>query len=54
MGMDLAGIETRAALRERLDALLGRLVGARLRARVAEGGLVLGGQSIELVMQQDA
>ncbi len=54
VGLDLSGIETRAALRERLDELVSRLVSAGLRARVADGGIVFGGQSIELVMQKDA
>ncbi len=54
IGLDLDGIDTREKLRERMDALLSRLVGAGLRARLAEGGIVFGGQSIELVMQQDA
>lgn len=54
VGLDLSGIDTREALRERLNELVARLVKAGLRARVAEGGIVFGGQSIELVMQKDA
>ncbi len=54
MGLDLEGVDTREKLRERLDELLSRLVDAGLRARLAEGGIVFGGQSVELVMQQDA
>lgn len=54
MGIDdLDALETREALRERLDGIVERLVSIGMRARVAEGGIVFGAKSIELVIDRD-
>lgn len=51
MGIDdLDALETPAALRERMNAIIERLVSIGMRAQVAEGGIVFGGRSIELVI----
>ena len=51
---DLETIPTREALRERLNAIIARLVQVGMRAQVAEGGIVFGGKSIELVISPEA
>ncbi len=49
---DLASLDTREALRARVDAIVGKLVSIGMRAKVAEGGIVFGARSIELVIDR--
>src|SRR5690606_4390207 len=51
---DLDTLTSRETLRERLNAIIGRLVGVGMRARIAEGGIVFGARSIELIIDPDA
>ena len=53
-GIDLETVETRAALRERLDETLAALVRQGLRAKIASGGFLPGGKSVTLVMVDGA
>lgn len=55
MGIDtLETLDSREALRQQLDAIMGRLVQVGMRAQVAEGGIVFGARSIELVIDSAA
>lgn len=54
MEMELATAASREAVREQLDAIIERLASVGMRARVAEGGIVFGARSIELVILPDA
>ena len=55
MGLDdLDTLDSREALRERLNAIIGRLVEVGMRAQVAEGGIVFGTKSVELVINPKA
>lgn len=55
MGIDtLETLDSREALRQQLDAIMGRLVQVGMRAQVAEGGIVFGARSVELVIDPAA
>lgn len=54
LGIELGAIDTRAALRNRLDDRLAALVQQGLRAKVSSGGFLPGGKSVTLVMVEGA
>lgn len=52
-GLEIDGDATRSQVRARLDELLSRLVAQGLRARLASGGPILGGQIVDLTVRAD-